>query len=154
MENFIGQYIVGCSFKSVSDNFLWAFAGVYGPNLDSDRRLLWEELAGVHSRWDLPSCIGGDFNVVRFPSESFGSRRVRHAMVEFSECIFVLNLRDLPLVGGSATWSNNQTWSRLDRFLISPEWESHFPDVWQKRLAHLSSDHWPILLDCGGLRSG
>ncbi|KAF5459634.1 hypothetical protein F2P56_019568, partial [Juglans regia] len=58
---------------------------VYGPNLDADRGFLWDELAGVHSWWDLPWCIGGDFNVVRFPSESFRRRRVRPASVEFSE---------------------------------------------------------------------
>ncbi|KAG6626350.1 hypothetical protein CIPAW_15G041600 [Carya illinoinensis] len=149
IEEFVGVYSVACSFRSVADDFLWVFAGVYGPNLDHERRLLWEELAGVHSWWDFPWCIGGDFNVTRFPTECFGNRRMRPAMTEFSECIFDLNLVDLPLAGGTCTWSNNHTWSRLDRFLISPEWECHFPDVWQKRLPRLSSDHWPILLDCG-----
>ncbi|KAG6664208.1 hypothetical protein CIPAW_02G076700 [Carya illinoinensis] len=37
-------------------------SGVYGPNLDSNRVTLWEELAGVHTRWNLPWCIEGDFN--------------------------------------------------------------------------------------------
>ncbi|KAG6659987.1 hypothetical protein CIPAW_03G074300 [Carya illinoinensis] len=129
LEEFIGRYTVACSFKSVSDNFLWAFAGVYGPNLNNNRVLLWEELAGLHCWWNLPWCIRGDFNVTRFPSESFGNRRGRPAMIDFSECISDLNLVDLPLAGGPTTWANNQTWSRLDRFLISPEWESHFPDV-------------------------
>ncbi|KAG6633159.1 hypothetical protein CIPAW_12G029100 [Carya illinoinensis] len=151
-EDFMGRYTVACSFKCVSNKFLWAFAGVYGPNPDTDRRLLWEELAGIHSWWEVPLCIGGDFNVVRFPSEVFGCRRLRLAMEEFSECVFDLNLVDLPLAGGAATWSNNQSWSRLDNFLISQEWESHFPDVWQKHMPRIGLDHWPILLDCGGIR--
>jgi hypothetical protein len=25
----------------------WAFAGVYGPNRDAARRMMWEELAGL-----------------------------------------------------------------------------------------------------------
>ena len=154
VEEYIGSFLIACAFKCVSDGFSWAFAGVYGPNLDSDRSMLWDELVGVYSWWELPWCIGGDFNVVRFQSECSGSRRLRPASLEFSECIFDLNLIDLPLVGGGATWSNNQSWSRLDRFLISPEFESHFPDIWQTRLARLASDHWPILLDCGGIRSG
>lgn len=37
MKEFIGRYTVACSFKSVSKNFLWAFASVYSPNLDSNR---------------------------------------------------------------------------------------------------------------------
>ncbi|KAG6663824.1 hypothetical protein CIPAW_02G049700 [Carya illinoinensis] len=154
VEEFIGNYTVACSFKSVADNYLWAFAGVYGANLDKDRSLLWDELVGIHNWWDLPWCIGGDFNVVRFPSDASGSRRLQPAMEAFSECIFDLNLVDLPLAGGTATWSNNQSWSRLNRFLISPEWECHFSEVWQKRLPHIGLDHWPILLDCGGIRKG
>ncbi|KAG6664244.1 hypothetical protein CIPAW_02G079200 [Carya illinoinensis] len=108
IEEFIGQFMVACSFKSVEDNFLWAFAGIYGPNLDSTRRLLWEELAGVHSWWDLPWCIDGDFNVTRFPSERSRENSLRPAMLEFSKCIFYLSLVDIPLMGGTFTWSNNQ----------------------------------------------
>ncbi|KAF5469057.1 hypothetical protein F2P56_013157 [Juglans regia] len=63
VDNQIGRYMVACSFRRVSDGFLWTFAGVYGPNLDVDRRLLWDELVGVHCWWELPWCIEGDFNV-------------------------------------------------------------------------------------------
>lgn len=45
LEKFIREYTVACSFKSVEDNFLWAFAGVYGLNKNKNRHLLWEELA-------------------------------------------------------------------------------------------------------------
>ncbi|KAG6663959.1 hypothetical protein CIPAW_02G057800 [Carya illinoinensis] len=152
LEVAMGLFTVACSFRSASDGFKWAFAGIYGPNIDRDRRLLWDELAGPYSWWDVPWCIGGDFNAIRFTSECFGNRRMRLAMSEFSECIFELNLVDLPLAGGLYTWANNQTWSRLDRFLISPEWEIHFPEVWQKRLPRLCLDHWPIMLDCGGIQ--
>lgn len=41
--------MMACSFRIVEDNFLWAFAGVYGPNSYSYMSLLWEELAGIHS---------------------------------------------------------------------------------------------------------
>ncbi|XP_040995666.1 uncharacterized protein LOC121241872 [Juglans microcarpa x Juglans regia] len=61
---------------------------------------------------------------------------------------------DLPLVGGEYTWSNGRAWSKLDRFLVSPLWEAHYPEVSQKRLARVSSDHFPILLDCGGIHRG
>jgi hypothetical protein len=33
---------------------------------NQDRRLLWDELAGLLNWWDLPWCIGGDFNVTQF----------------------------------------------------------------------------------------
>jgi hypothetical protein len=45
-------------------------------------------------------------------------------------------------------------WSRIDRFLVSPDWEARFPVSSQKRLPHLYSDHFPILLDCGDFSRG
>jgi hypothetical protein len=44
-------------------------------------------------------------------------------------------------------------WS-IDRFLVSQDWEVRFPLVSQKRLSRLYSDHFPILLDCGGVSRG
>jgi hypothetical protein len=64
---------------------------------------------------------------------------------------------DLPLAGGTFTWSNNQenpSWSRLDRFLVSSNWEVKFLGSLQKRLPRLCFDHFPILLDCGGIHWG
>jgi hypothetical protein len=60
---------------------------VCGPNFDRDRRLLWDELAGVLSLWDVPWCVGGDFNVTRFPSERLGTASLDSAMMELSEFI-------------------------------------------------------------------
>lgn len=44
--------------------------------------------------------------------------------------------------------------SRLDRFLVTGDWEEHFSNVTQTRLHCPVSDHWPVLLDSGGIRSG
>ncbi len=54
IEVYVGEYVVACSFKNIEDDFTWAFVGVYGPNFDSLRRSLWEELAGLFSWWDMP----------------------------------------------------------------------------------------------------
>ena len=48
-DEFMGEYVVGCSFKNLEDGFVWAFAGVYGPNLDRERKRMWDELAGLCS---------------------------------------------------------------------------------------------------------
>lgn len=91
-----------------------------------DRRLLWEELFGLCSWWNVPWCVGGDFNVVRFPSERLSSVFFTQAMHEFSNFISEHGLIDLPLEGGSFTWSNSRevvSRLRLDRFLVTPTWE-------------------------------
>jgi exonuclease III len=43
----VGVFSVAVTFRNVKDHFIWAFAGVYDPNVDRDRRLLWDELAGL-----------------------------------------------------------------------------------------------------------
>jgi hypothetical protein len=53
-----GGILVACSFRSVDDNFEWAFACVYGPNDNNDKKMLWDELAGLISWWELSWCIG------------------------------------------------------------------------------------------------
>jgi hypothetical protein len=47
LEVCLGSFVVACSSRNVDDGLVWAFAGVYGPNRDNLRRLLWEELAGL-----------------------------------------------------------------------------------------------------------
>jgi hypothetical protein len=36
----VGAYTLAVSFRNVRDFSVWAFVGVYGPNLTRDRRLL------------------------------------------------------------------------------------------------------------------
>ena len=72
-------------------------------------------------------------------------------MLDFLEFIFYQGLMDISLVGGNLIWSNNhdsQSWSRIDRFLLSPEWEEQFLDVSQRTLPSILSDHFPLMLDC------
>ena len=74
-------------------------------------------------------------------------------MRRFFEVIEELSLKDLPFSGGQCTWYgglNSQVASRLDRFLVSNEWEDHFSGVFQCVLLKIVSDHCPISLEGGG----
>ena len=78
-------------------------------------------------------------------------------MRRFAFVLDDLGVRDLPLQGGPFTWSggtNGQTMSRIDRFLVSGDWESHFSRIIQSTLPRPVSDHFPILLNGGGIRLG
>jgi hypothetical protein len=157
IEDCLGNYVVACSFRNVEDGFLWAFAGVYGPNSNGLRRFLWEELAGLLSIWAMPWCIGGDFNATIFLRERSGGAGFRRAASEFADFIVDHGLMDLPLGGGGggvSTWSNSLSWSRLDRFLVSPDWEMGYPGLVQRKLLRVCSDHAPIMLTRGDLHYG
>ena len=153
----VGLFSISCRFKNCEGGFLWTFTGVYGPTLKRYRELFWEELGVIRGLWSDPWCIGGDFNVVKFPTERSRKGRLTESMRRFSEVIEELALRDMPLHGGPFTWSgglNGLSKSRLDRSLISEDWENHFNGVIQCSLPRPVSNHFPILLDGGGVRSG
>uniref|UniRef100_A0A2N9IEM8 Reverse transcriptase zinc-binding domain-containing protein n=1 Tax=Fagus sylvatica TaxID=28930 RepID=A0A2N9IEM8_FAGSY len=70
LEGAVEYFSVSCKFKNVEDQHVWMFTGVYGPNIERDRRLMRDELAGIRSWWDVPWCLGGDFNMVKVSSLS------------------------------------------------------------------------------------
>ncbi|RVW95287.1 Transposon TX1 uncharacterized 149 kDa protein [Vitis vinifera] len=136
---------------------MWMFTGVYGPILRRERESFWEELGAIKGLWNGPWCAAGDFNVILSPEERNRGGSLNSNMRRFLEIIEDLELKDVPLVGGPFTWNggvNNQTFSRLDRFLINEGWDNHFGDVRQCVLPRPVSDHFPILLDVGGGRRG
>ncbi len=70
-------------------------------------------------------------------------------MSMFSNLINELELVDLPQGNQQYTWSNMQsspTLAKLDRFLISTEWDLTFPLSKVAALPRITSDHSPLIL--------
>ena len=154
LESMVGSFSVSCLFKMVDDGFLWAFTGVYGPVEKNHKETFWEELGSIKGLWEEPWCVGGDFNAILYPGERATGSRIDNSMRRFSEVLNDLGLRDLPLQGGPYTWRgglNGRSKSRLDRFVVSADWESHCCKVVQRCLPRPVSDHCPILLDSNGV---
>uniref|UniRef100_A0A2N9IN79 DUF3752 domain-containing protein n=1 Tax=Fagus sylvatica TaxID=28930 RepID=A0A2N9IN79_FAGSY len=123
-DDAIGHYSVSCKFQNVLDKREWAFLGVYGPQSNRERLLMWEELAGVAGWWGTPWCLGRDFNVVRFPTE--------RGVALLGQIIGIVQL--------CLVWIDS---------CIRLDWEDFYPNITQRRLPRLLSDHSPILLECG-----
>jgi hypothetical protein len=76
-------------------------------------------------------------------------------MDRFNSIIQNLNLREIHMGGGKYTWTNKQkhpTLEKLDRILMSPEWEDMFPLVAVRKLVRDVSDHNPLLLSSDPLK--
>ena len=149
-------FFVTCMFKNVEDGFQWAFTGVYGSVERSKREMFWEELGSLRGLWEGPWCIGRDFNMVLSPNERNLVTRLSHSMRRFAEVINELGLKYIPLQGCPLTWRgghNNHSMSRLDRFLVTVDWESQFSNVVQSTLSIPVSDHCPVMLDSEGIKS-
>ncbi|RVW96057.1 hypothetical protein CK203_027743 [Vitis vinifera] len=157
LEVEVGSFSISCRFRNCKEGFVWVFSRSYGPLKGRKRKELWEELAAVKGLWNEPWCIAEDFNVVRFPVETSNGRQMSTAMREFSGFIDEFELVDPPLGDGAFTWSGGEGGSlkaRLDRFLFSGGWEDLVSGAMQILLPRPVSDHYPILLDSGGIRTG
>lgn len=75
----------------------------------------------------------------------------------FGNFIDRLGLLDIVISGPWFTWFNFQAalaMSKLDRFLVSIEWDDLFNPLSTLALSRLVSDHTPILLGGGTLSEG
>ncbi|WMV57474.1 hypothetical protein MTR67_050859 [Solanum verrucosum] len=148
----VGAYSITCKFTGKTQDLGWHFSGVYAPNNREEKEEVWGELGAVRGLFNGPWVVAGDFNVVRFPSEKKNCNKFNREMEEFSEFMEDMELQDLPLVGGRFTWRRGDGYdiaARLDRFLISEEWEVAFRKIKQSILPRVTSDHNPLLLECG-----
>ena len=63
------SYNLSCRFKNCGDDFTWIFTRIYGPTKRELREELCEDLGAIRGCWEGHWCLGGDFNVLRFPGE-------------------------------------------------------------------------------------
>ena len=128
VDSVVGSFSVSCLFRMAEDGNQWAFSGVYSPVKKSLRESFWEELGSIKGLWEDPWCVDGDFNESLSPNERSRGSKISNTMRRFSDILNDLGLRDLPLQGGPYTWRdghNGRLMSRLNRFLVSADWESH-----------------------------
>ena len=157
LDVIVGQFSVSVLLRGVVDDFVWACIGVYGPNDDGQWATLWEELSQVRARWPMAWCLVGDFNIIRYPCERLGCELFSPTMFAFLDNIESNSLVDLPLEGASFTWfrdSGLPSMLRIDKALVSLNWEEHFENVSQRVLPCVISDHCLLLLEAGAVQRG
>jgi endonuclease/exonuclease/phosphatase family metal-dependent hydrolase len=104
------------------------------------------------SHENLPLLMGGDYNILRHSSEKNNDHYHTRWTFLFNVVIDGLNLMELQMSGRKYTWANNlatPTFEKLDRILITIEWEEKFPLSLVHALTREVSDHTPLLLNSG-----
>ncbi len=122
---------------------------VYGPRGWEGKAAFCSELGALKAHCLGPWVVCGDFNLTRNQNERRGRTWSCKLMHMFSNLINELELMDLPIGNQLYTWSNQQsipTLAKLDRFLISTEWDATFPYSVVSALPRITSDHSPLLL--------
>ncbi|XP_026442599.1 uncharacterized protein LOC113342191 [Papaver somniferum] len=107
-DSLVGDYTLSVHRINKHDGFEWVLTNVYGPNKPHERADFWDELDNICRFWDLPWCLGGDFNVITKCDEKKGCNKITKSMENFCDFILQHNLIDLPLKGARYTWSNGQ----------------------------------------------
>ncbi|XP_028074520.1 uncharacterized protein LOC114276881 [Camellia sinensis] len=133
---------------TVFNSFDCAVINVYAPNDLVRRSKLWEILVNLKARFTTHWCVGGDFNEIRTMDERVGCSRRERGMKNFNDFINRCELTELQMLGRKFTWCNAvdvNKWSKIDRFLLSPEWIERFKlKLWG--LSRHIFDHCPLLL--------
>lgn len=133
--------------KNNLDNSEFYFTGVYGPATREGREEFYDELRQVKPTNGTPWITCGDFNVTIQPEDRTSNRNNWRETLSFAGLVSELGLLNMTMHGGRFTWSNERDrphMARLDRFLISTEWNQSIPNSTQKRLPNTSLDHCPI----------
>lgn len=148
----IGNGFIWLTGKWIQEDVQVNIVSIYSPCDVQNKRNLWEAIKQLKTTnqgglW----CILGDFNSIRDPSERMGvgQRGVEESNIkEFNDWIDELEVDEAPWVGKNFTWirPNGVTRSKLDRFLLSPEWLAKWPGSTQHPLERNFSDHCPVVL--------
>jgi hypothetical protein len=147
-----GDFCVKIHLRAINDGFEWVFIPVYGAAQDAHKPEFLSELVRFCDSEPLPKLLGGDFNILRRPEDKNNDNFNPRWPCIFNSIIEHLDLREIGLSGRQFTWANRRstpTFEKLDRILVSVDWEQKFPLVSVRALARSGSDHTPLLLDSG-----
>ena len=98
-----------CYITVLKDNSSFFCSAIYASNNQIDKRVLCSHLQWCASTvGSKPWFLVGDFNTTRFASENNGGNmNTDTAMEEFHECLFNLELVNMPFLGPMFTWINH-----------------------------------------------
>ncbi|XP_019177735.1 PREDICTED: uncharacterized protein LOC109172940 [Ipomoea nil] len=130
----------------------WRFTGFYGCPKWNQRYTSWNTLRYLSSLNDLPWVLMGDLNDILDAREKLG--RVPHPqwlIRGFREAVRASGLYDFPFEGYQFTWdrgrgTSNWVREKLDRILVSGNWQDLFPGARAWSVEGSNSDHMPLLL--------
>ena len=147
-----GDFYVKFTLLCKSDGFKFVLYVVYGLAQHEHKQEFLAEMANTFSRETLPYVIGGDFNIMRHPQDkSYGVFDFKWPTL-FNAVIESLDLKEIVMSGRQYTWAgpgDDPLFEKLDRVLVSTDWEDKFPlSTLESRDGNIS-DHTPLILNTG-----
>ena len=147
-----GDFYVKFTLRYKLNDFKFVLYSIYGPAQPQNKSAFLSELANTCSKEHLPYLIGGDFNIMRNPEDKSSVDFDPKWPTLFNAVIESLDLREIVMSGRQFTWAgpgDNPTFEKLDRVLVSTEWENQFPRTMVEPRDRNVSDHTPLVVSTG-----
>ena len=125
---------------------------VYGPAQYQNKQAFLAEMANTCSKESLPYVIGGHFNIMRYPKDKSAGDFEYKWLTLFNAVIDSLDLREIVMIDCQFTWAgpgDDLTYEKLDRVIVSTDWENKFPLSTVEVRDRNISDHTPLILNTG-----
>jgi hypothetical protein len=138
--------------RNCEDNLIWRLIVVYGAPYEDKKIDFLEELELVMDKWQGPTMIGGDFNLVRNSKEKSNGVVNWNHVNRFNDWIHRWGLVELSDPSRTFSWSNNQAnpiLAKLDRIIVSVDLDAKYPTSQVTMLPKGASDHNPIRITFG-----
>jgi exonuclease III len=127
----------------------WWLTVVYGPQDTHDKRAFLDELSTRRSLCPGPWLIIGDFNMILHACEKNNENLDRRTMAAFRNFVNMEELKEVYMHGRTFTWSSERrvpTLSKIDRALVSVDWDLKYPNSLLQAISSAVSDHAPLHL--------
>jgi hypothetical protein len=149
-----GDFYVKFTLRNKQDDFKWSLATVYGPTQADRKEMFLAELVRLGSQESLPLVIGGDFNILRCPSEKNKDNFDQRWPFLFNAVIDGLSLKELEMSGRRFTRANNlanPTYEKLDRVLVTTDWDQKIPIIYCPSIKSRYLGPYTFIIKYGGL---
>ncbi|XP_021845308.2 uncharacterized protein [Spinacia oleracea] len=141
--------LIHCHVTPISGKNGFYCTFVYAFNECKQRIELWRDLKVLNTQDPWIMC--GDFNCVMASNERIGAPARQAEINDINSCMHVCSMEDVKSVGNMFTWNNKQqgsarVFSKLDRVLANPAWQSEYVDAEVCFMNEGDFDHSPGLL--------
>ncbi|KAK8493003.1 hypothetical protein V6N11_012657 [Hibiscus sabdariffa] len=136
---------------SVNNGSPWFCSFLYGPPHREKKKEFWKSITRLRNDESSLWCLMGDSNIIANQTEKTGGNFYDLSQANwFNNAINKCGLLEMPIKGGSYTWSNQCTdddaiMEKLDRILFNINWNDMFKRAAEVMEPTIGLDHSPII---------
>lgn len=125
----IEKHWIAMCVEITATQFKCTLLNVYNPCSVAERSLVWQSIIDFQNSSHLPCLLLGDFSEVLDQSEQGSQLVSTNGLNDFKVFLQELQVLEISATNGKFTWFRGHSKSKLDRFLVAPEWITKHPSM-------------------------